>query len=363
MTRHTVTLTERRSRAVKLPRGEAVFLLAHARHLIDVVPAFERGVYTLTPRGFVGFLDGPGLRYAIQPKIPWPNLRMMLGLASEAANDAVEPEDDLLAVLADEFAEQLEAVVRAGLVAGYGEASAVSQFLRGKLRIADQMRDTAARAFPDHFHIDEPLFDLHTAWNRIPKATAAALLRADLPAATRQRVEATALPLAVLPEEPATDADFAAAVAEPRAAGYRPLLDVCRLILAGLNPFDAHGPGANAFLVDLGRAFERYLTTALERAFIARPGWRVDAQPTFAVGPTELRPDIVIRNDGVPWAVLDAKWKRAKLDPADLHQVLAYATLTGVTRVALVYPSRSDRPAPTCSRPTAGCGCRYTACG
>ena len=80
MTRRTITLTERRTRAVKLPRTEAHFLLAHARNLIDVVPAFERGVYRLTPRGYVGFIDGPAARYAIGPKIPWPNVEMLLGL-------------------------------------------------------------------------------------------------------------------------------------------------------------------------------------------------------------------------------------------------------------------------------------------
>ncbi len=342
MSRRTITLTERRTRAVKLPRTEAHFLLAHARHLIEVVPAFERGVFRLTPRGYVGFIDGPDARYAIGPKIPWPNAQMILGLSGDAGSITTEPDGGPLAVLATAFAERLEAVTRAGLVAGYGEVATRSQFLRGKLRTADQMRDAAARAFPDQFHIDEPVFDLHTPWNRVPKATAALLMRHELPRELRRRVQDAVLPLAVLPNAPVTDADFAAALAEPRAAGYRPLLDVCRVLLDGLTCADPLATGSGAFLVDLGRAFERYLTAALERTFEAQPGWRVEAQPSFAVGPAELRPDVLLRKDGAPWAVLDAKWKTAALEPADLHQVLAYATLTGADRVALVYPGRSD---------------------
>ena len=345
MTRRTVALTERRSREVKLPRADANFLLAHARHLIDVVPTFESRTYRLTPRGYVGFLDGPSTRFVIGPKFPWPNVRMMLDLPAEtagASTDPTVPDGGLLAVLATAFAERLEAVVRTGLVAGYGEVQAVSPFLRGKLRTADQMRDAAARAFPDQFHVDEPVFDLHTPWNRVPKATASALLGHTLPAALRQRIEAAVSPLTVLPDERASDADLTAALAEPRAASYRPLLDLCRLLLDGLACADPLGTGSGAFLVDLGRAFERYLTDSLVRTFEPLSSWRVEAQPTFPLGRVQLQPDIVVRANDVPRIVLDAKWKTAGLDSTDLHQVLAYATITGAERVALVYPGKFD---------------------
>jgi 5-methylcytosine-specific restriction enzyme subunit McrC len=345
LTDRTVSLVERRTRTVKLPRLDADFLLAYARNLIEVVPTFQRGVYQLTPRGFVGFLDGPTVRYAIGPKIPWPNLRLLLGLAQAPTGEPVEPAGGLLAVLATAFAEQLEAVVRAGLVAGYSEAARVSPFLRGKLRTADQMRDAAARAFPDQFHIEEAVFDLHTPWNRIAKATATALLRHELPLELRQRIEAAALPLAVVPYELATAADFTTAFAEPRVVGYRTLLEVCRLLFDGLNGTDPLNRPAGAFLINLETAFERYLTAGLERELVSRPGWRVEAQPVFVLGPTTLQPDILVRKDEAPWAVLDAKWKRATYESADLHQILAYATLTGAPRVALVHPGSSDRPA------------------
>lgn len=339
MTRRTVCLVERRTRVVKLPRAEVDFLLGHARHIIEVTPTFERRVYRLTARGHVGFIDGPAARYAISPKLPWPNLCMLLGIAPGLAGEAAQGEGGLLAALATAFADRLDEVVQSGLVPGYGEAAAVSTFLRGKLRTADQMRDVAARAFPDRFHIDEPVFDLHTPWNRIPKATASALLRrGGLSEALRRRVEAAAKPLATVPDVPATETDFAAALAEPRAAAYRPLLDVCRLVLNGLNAANPLGTDAGAFLVDLGRAFERYLTTALEGALAERPGWVLEAQPRFSLGETDLQPDILVRGHGVPRAVLDAKWKTATPEAADLHQILAYATLTGAEHVGLVYP-------------------------
>src|SRR5438552_4042183 len=104
MTRRTLDLVERRTREVRLRRAEVDFLLAPARNVIDVVPGFRRGAYRLTPRGFVGFLDGPSVRFAIRPKVPWASLLLLLGLESAAApaGEPVEPGAELLAGLADE---------------------------------------------------------------------------------------------------------------------------------------------------------------------------------------------------------------------------------------------------------------------
>lgn len=343
MNRRGVMLTERRSRLVKLPRAEANFLLTHARNLIEVVPALESRTYHLTPRGYVGFFDGHNIRYAIGPKIPWPNLRMLLGFSPQSGGEPVEAEGGLLAIMAEEFAAQFETLTRAGLVAGYGTKRSVAPFLRGKLQTADQMRDAAAGAFPDHFHVEEPVFDLYTPWHRIPKATACALLRRELPRPLRKRIEAVTEPLAIVPEEPVLEADYIATAAEPRAAGYLPLLEVCRLILGGMTCADPLGNGESAFLIDLGRVFERYLFTSLKRELASKPIWSAEARRSFTVGPTELQPDILLRRDFTPTVVLDAKWKNDTTpDAADLHQILAYATVTGAARGGLVYPGRTD---------------------
>jgi 5-methylcytosine-specific restriction endonuclease McrBC regulatory subunit McrC len=117
---------------------------------------------------------------------------------------------------------------------------------------------------------------------------------------------------------------------------------VCRIIQHGLAGFDPAAAGRGAFLLDLGQAFERYLAESLSDAFGARPAWSIEAHPGFALGPTILNPDLLLRRGGAPRVALDAKWKSAASDAADLHQILAYATLTGAPRVGLVYPGRTD---------------------
>ena len=66
MRRRVLRLVERCTRELPLPPGEVAFLLAHARHLIDVVPGFRRGHYRLTPRGYVGRFDTPGQRNGVR---------------------------------------------------------------------------------------------------------------------------------------------------------------------------------------------------------------------------------------------------------------------------------------------------------
>ena len=137
------------------------------------------------------------------------------------------------------------------------------------------------------------------------------------------------------------DADFALAAAEPRAAHYAPLLALCRTLHDGFRAASPSG-SAGGFLIDLSRAFERYLTEGLASALAPRPAWQLDAQHEYPVGPTVLQPDILIRKRGVARVVLDAKWKAPghAPDAADLHQILAYAAITGAKHIGLVYPGR-----------------------
>jgi 5-methylcytosine-specific restriction enzyme subunit McrC len=338
MTRRTVVLVERRTRAVRLRPADAAFLRAHFPGAVEVNPGGGPDRYRLTARGVVGSIDAPHVRLTIRPKLPWPNLRLLLGLAPHAACGAAPLDADLLAVLASEFAERLSELAAAGLVRGYRDADHAAAFLRGRLRTADQLRDAAARAFPTVFHVTESEFDLDAPWNQIPKAIADALTNHPaLPGTVRAAVRAAIAPLDGVTAVPPTDARFADAEREPRAGAYTSLLALCRTLRDGLATADAT-PGRGAFLIDLGRVFERHLATVLAARVAA--GWTVEAHPGFAVGDAVLRPDVLVRRRGEARWVLDAKWKRPGPDAADLHQVLAYAAVTGAPRAALVYPGR-----------------------
>lgn len=340
--RRRVRLIERTAREVRLPREDFDFLLLHARSVLEATPTLNRGVYRIIPHSFAGWFHTPNCRISIRPRCPWPTLCLLLAGSRKWARgeDDATPGRALIEIVAAEFAERLKDVIAKGVVHGYDERDRSSTFLRGRLRTVDQIRSAAALAFPNHFEISDAELAVEAPWNRIPRTIGAKLLEhPELPPATRDKLE-DLLPAFGVAAANLTDQDFLQADADPRAAHYRELLALCRQLREGFSTADVSRPGAGAFLFDLSRAFEDYLADQLRNRLSSRPGWRIERHREYRVGSTVLEPDVTILNAGAPVAVLDAKWKRLEStsEAADLHQIIAYATVTGAQHVALVYP-------------------------
>ena len=343
MSRLTIRLVERQTTRVVLPPREVAFLLTQARELVEVRPCFQPNVYRITPRGFVGWFDGPSRRFAIRPQVPWPTLQLLLGFRpTRQGHEATgELETELLMLMAEEFLHRLGKLERNGLFPGYHEQDSVAPFLRGKLRTVEQLREAAVRAFPDRFQIRESVLGLDTPWNRILRATASHLLaQPHLPSATRKRLQVAICPLECIPAGQWEENDFSAAIADRRLSHYQPVLEVCRLIHSGFTAASTQDGGSTAFLMNLGQVFERYLGMQLVRAYANLPNWSVQVQPRLNAGVAEFQPDFIISKDGQAEMVFDAKWKHPRPEASDLHQVLAYGNVTGAKHVGLVYPGR-----------------------
>jgi 5-methylcytosine-specific restriction enzyme subunit McrC len=229
----------------------------------------------------------------------------------------------------------------AGLRRGYVERTDQQPFLRGRLDVAAQSRETpAART---RFHTAREEFSPDLPVHRLAKATAETLLTS--PFVTTDTRAALRLATAGYAEVPAGPVDPVALDARPADAD-RPLIDLCRLLVNGLRPTDTAGDTTGpGFLLDLERVFERYVERGLRTAMGSLEVQRefVYHAPVPAGQPTLTgRPDFVFRRGGRVSAVLDAKWKALDGPPpaADLHQALAYATGLGCRDVRLVYPGR-----------------------
>jgi 5-methylcytosine-specific restriction enzyme subunit McrC len=355
--RRTLRLTERSPRVVRLGRAEVDHLLAHHRGHVELLPTDRRGRYRLTPLGHVGVILTPNRRLVIRPKLPVRDLFHLLGRGAElpAVEDhaAAEPGWELLDLLALHLARLLEERARAGLLRSYRERDEELPFLQGRLDLAAQLREPPHGR--DGFHCRHDAFGPDVPCNQAPRATAEALLRSPALGEEMRPVLRQALHgFADIAPAPLSPGLFDAALADPRAADYRPLLHLCRLLADGLQTGESTGPTpAPGFLIDLGRVFEGYLTRGLQRHLDGRAGLTVEAQPLTTVHapadglpPLQVRPDIVIRRDGRADVVVDAKWKRLAGSPlvtADVYQALAYGTALAARRVVLIYPGRRDR--------------------
>jgi 5-methylcytosine-specific restriction enzyme subunit McrC len=332
----TLALTERVTTAVRLPPAAVDFLLGGWRHAFALVPTARRHRYRLTPLGHVGVLPAPGIRIVVRPKIPLSNVFWMLDSAANVSeiDDASRPEPagEVLDFLARRLAARMAKRVAAGLHRGYVEQVERGPYLRGRIDMPAQLRETSPGAL-NSLHDD---WSVDVSCNQAVVATANSVLESPLLAdATRASLRRALAGFAGVRTVPAVTG-----IEAP--AEYRSLLDLCRLLDDSLRPGRESGatPGP-AFLLDLARVFEGYVATGLTEA---APGV-VRVQRTIPLGGADgllLRPDLVLEENGRPGTVVDTKWKRIRGNVADLFQIIAYATAFQTTRSALVYPGRRN---------------------
>jgi 5-methylcytosine-specific restriction enzyme subunit McrC len=350
-------LTERVSRCCRLTPADAAFLARTQRGRLDLAPTGRRHVYRLTPAGYAGVIVAPTCRLVLRPKVPLRNLFHLLDpdAAPPAASDAVAvaPGDEVLNFLARRFAAHVRERLAAGLQRGYAERANRGPVLQGRLDLPAQLRDGAAHKEQLHSQIDD--FTQDIACNRVVRATIERLAASPIVEETvRAQLRATIAPFADVALVDVTAPLFDAAAADPLARAYRPLLDLCRLLLDGLGLNERAGDLAGpAFLLDTERLFERYVTRGVAEAFAAGARATVAAQsshgfhePVAGRPDLLLRPDVLIVSDGRPRVVVDAKWKRPRglrVPTEDVYQMLAYAVGLGVGRAVLVYPGTRDR--------------------
>jgi 5-methylcytosine-specific restriction enzyme subunit McrC len=123
-------------------------------------------------------------------------------------------------------------------------------------------------------------------------------------------------------------------------ADYRPIDALCRVVLDACGA--ATGPeeiDTIPFTVDMPRLFERFVARWLASEQTA---WEVCAQHGISLGDGFDYPvDVVLRDraSGRVVAVLDTKYKDDDQPaPADIQQVVFYATTLGCHDASLLYP-------------------------
>jgi 5-methylcytosine-specific restriction enzyme subunit McrC len=351
----TLTLIERIPRECRLTPADVEFLLAEHHTHLELLPTGRRGRYRLTPGGYAGVIVAPHRRLLIRPKVPLQSLFYLLDPTALVPLDedhtAAEPGTEAVAFLAARLAHLLEERAAAGLQRGYSERSEQGPFLQGRLDVAAQVADGARK---DLLHCRYEDFGVDIPCNQVPRATAEVLLRSPfLNDSVRGLLRRSLRPFEAVRSVPLGPDSF---TTEPGrlAEGYRPLLDLCKLLVESLAPGEMAGPVAcPAFLLDMERVFERYVTQGVLQALAGDATHTVTVQPLFVVNEpvpgqpdVQMRPDVLIRRGEQPRLVVDAKWKRLTKGPlvtADVYQMLAYCAGLGVDRAVLVYPGRRDR--------------------
>lgn len=321
------------------------------------------GVLTVAPRGadswdltassWVGVMHVEDVEVRIRPRVAIARLLFLLGYAQDPdiwRDDPADLDDqvDLWPAMAHVFVRQATKALQRGLMQGYRVEEQAQVVLRGRLREADQLRRHAGLPVPLEVRFDE--YDTDIPENQVLLAATMRLLKLPRlhPTATRS-----------LRQLRLRFADVSALVAgQPlpptppsrRTVGYQPALALAWMVLRGrsVDIRDA-GVRATGFLVDMNKAFEDFVTTALAEAW-PRDGGRCVMQSRHVLDTAHrvhLKPDLVrFGRGGAPQAVVDAKYKAqsvAGYPNADLYQLLAYCTALQLSQGHLVY-AEGDTP-------------------
>ncbi len=306
--------------------------------------------YYLRPGSTIGALEIGNLSVSIEPKL---SIGRVLHLASYAmgAIDFREERFDyvrqptLVEALVPALTRAARRAFARGLLHGYRTEEEALQTVRGRIRVAEQLRRRFGVPLPVEVRYDDFTDDVLA--NQLVKAAADRLgklrirspgSRLDLAwvAATLDNVSLVEFPTNAVPEVKFDRLN----------EHYREVVTLARLVLRHTSIETGRGRvRANGFLMDMNVVFQEFVTRALREALgVSERAFRSDRRlPAIHLDTAEqvhLKPDLSWWGGSTCTFVGDAKYKRIehKTAPnADLYQLLAYTTALDLPGGLLIY--------------------------
>jgi 5-methylcytosine-specific restriction enzyme subunit McrC len=264
------------------------------------------------------------------------------------------------------FLGHVATLVRRGIRRDYERVEEEEPFLRGRLRVVQQMRAPPGRQHL--FPIEYDLFSENRPENRLIHSALVKVARTSRTAHNQRLARELRHGLESVPLSAAYQADFMKWRSGRDMIHYQPILPWVRLILNQQCPFALKDEHAGiSFLFPMEKLFEKYVAQVLARQLSPR---RVSVHTQLrsqylAEQPRafQLKPDLVLAGGGKWLAVMDTKWKlidqraayddgsedpKAGIAQGDMYQLFAYGHkyLGGKGRLALIYPKWSGFTAP-----------------
>lgn len=345
----------------QLTPAQLDLLLQHARALelsIEQLAADRRAV-RLTAGARVGCVEIGDMSILIEPKI---GIDQLLSLACYAMG-VFKPQEqrpfdfEERRSLPDTLALALAAAARRafaqGLLHGYRNDEQALQTVRGRIRIAEQLRRRFGAGLPIEVRFDEFTDDILE--NQLVRAAVGRLVA--MPLRSRQARRELGWLAAMLEQVSALEfgPNDVPNVRFDRLNGhYRGVVGLARLVLRH-SGFETGRGGIRAagFLIDMTKLFQEFLTVALREALGASertfPSDRDMPVVWLAEGDRlQLKPDLSWWDGRTCTFVGDAKYKKlsdSSAPNADLYQLLAYASALDLPGGLLVYAQGEAEPA------------------
>ena len=348
----TLTLREYEEHPVNLVLHPGQLAGLREAHIEISPPESSDATWVLKPSSYIGALRLGTLSLVVRPKIPVDRVMFLVAYALDPRQwrqyvSHLLPDDDVLESIIPAFVHHTRQAIRRGLLQGYRHEEDSLHTVRGRIRFGDQINRRHGVPLPLEVAYDEFTEDIEE--NRLLKTALYRLSR--LPVRSREaRRDVNALRPAFNTVGLAAYVHGAPEVRYTRLNGhYRPAVELARLIIDNSSLELHHGDVAgSSFLLDMNRVFEQFLLVALQEELgFSASEWHKGRLTLDEADAIKLEPDLSWWAGGRCRFVGDAKYKRldiAGFRHADMYQMLAYCTASGLSSGLLAYAAGEAEP-------------------
>jgi 5-methylcytosine-specific restriction enzyme subunit McrC len=337
----------------------------------DAVMTFflQRGRECIRVKNYVGLLETrDGTQLEILPKTTGEEpeaartalLRMLLHLR----NSPFRPVESvplgisrlpLWEVFIALFLDEVTPLLTRGLQKSYVSQTTNQRFLKGKLELAEQIRQNRYHAERMVTTFDEQTANLPP--NRLLKSALEFVQTRARTVSNQSRIRQLLFAMDDIPPSDRIADDLRAVATGNRLfVHYRPALRWAEALLSGRAFGLAAGKHLNlALLFPMERVFEDYVAAGFKRyvttgEIVVQESSQHLIDNHNGLRKFKLRPDLILRQNGVT-TVLDTKWKQIDatntagnygIDQADLYQLYAYGKKYAASELILIYPATNQ---------------------
>ena len=252
----------------------------------------------------------------------------------------------LLEIYITMFLQELARLVQKGIKSDYITKEENLKFLKGKLKINEQIKQNYIHK--ERFFVEYQEFSSDRAENRLIKTTLAFLYKTSKLNSNQQHIREFLFVFDEISISHDIKTDFLKVKPNRQMKDYEQVLLWCKTFLLE-NSFTPYKGSDVAFalLFDMNLLFESYVGSYLKKKGLdvrvqERGKYLVESHQKFA-----LRPDIVLKRSGEKKDMIaDTKWKiiqsEKDISQSDMYQLFAYGKKYANEKLYLIYPSDGD---------------------
>ena len=247
----------------------------------------------------------------------------------------------LLEIFISMFLDEVSKLIKIGIKSDYVELEDNLKFLKGKLKISEQIRKNIVHK--ERFYVCYQEFSIDRAENRLIKSTLEFLYRRSKSSRNQRLIREYLFIFDEISSSSDINADFSRLKLNRQTKHYEQALLWSKIFLQNKSFSPYRGSDvAFALLFDMNRLFESYVGNFIKKKL---PDTILQHQEKYLIEKPKkdfgLKPDIFLRYKNQNY-IADTKWKIVKskndISQADLYQLYAYGKKYNCNRLYLIYP-------------------------